>query len=885
MERARFVLVILVLETLHYLSLTTEVELHCAGVPLFGNSEGRHRVDHATELRTRDLSTHQWVINNADMAIVVRRHGNKEQNGFRQHIFSGGYMRHRLSSKEKLLAYRDDTSQEIVTSSTAGFEPHQSVPRPSATKAWPPWPFNLLTEKRTRTVRQSHSPHWTQTNLELFGLFAKESTVASLRNMRTIASQLWFHLPPAAPPFIFWAMWPRQVSNHAAVTTAARWADYTGMMQMPSGTIISAAAAKAAANAAESTSIATTTSIVPLFANSWARNSALTFLGLALVSWAHDQVHRTRSLTPLPLAPAYRDINRAILPPFLPDIPAFPSLPMIDLDEQPIGNDLPPPMTDNKIRQEASMLGSTIQSDPDPGWTFTSAEALMTRRMRKHWQQFMSAASPTGFRKKRVNLYLEWLRLRRMEQYEKQREQRRLIFDELVALQALKKQAAARQQLQQSTRFSQWGKWGPSRLLDEGTSLFGYGSKSENKTVASDLPSNQDIGYALVTGASRGIGRALAVQLARWEIPLILVARDADRLTALAYDLEACYGVQCCVLPADLSVPGTAEMIHRATSDAGLKVDILVNNAGCSMQGLSVDHPMTELNNMIQLNALSVSSLSHLYGRDMKERQRGRILMVSSVCGAIAGLPTVAVYSATKAFENTLALSMAQELESYGVGVTCLLPGAVRETAFRYQSGPSEALCWKIPFYPITPYQVARAGIRALLRGDTECTPGWQNRVFLKVLKPALPQRLHNILAETAWSPTPTLFRRPSARGERIDVSPRGLQPVEPQHSRPYAWMPDHYANLQAPRLLQLEDATNSDSTLAETINSESEVLDTDSHPELEHDILRSNVQVPDTDELKSQNSVQASESPEFADATDAPQHLTNRDELNKNAL
>jgi short-subunit dehydrogenase len=243
------------------------------------------------------------------------------------------------------------------------------------------------------------------------------------------------------------------------------------------------------------------------------------------------------------------------------------------------------------------------------------------------------------------------------------------------------------------------------------------------------------------------------VELARWEIPLILVARDLPRLTSLAYDLEACYGVRCCILQADLSQPHAAEQIHQATTKAGLRVDILVNNAGISSNGLAVDMPSHDVERMIQVNAMSVAKLAHLYGKDMKEKRRGRILMVSSVVGAVAAGPTVALYAATKAFEKVLASSMAKELEPYGVGVTCLMPGAVSETDFRSSSSTHEALCWKLPFYPKTPKTVAKVGIRALLRGDVEVTPGWQNRVFLKVVQPALPQRLHNIIVELAWNP------------------------------------------------------------------------------------------------------------------------------------
>ncbi|OEU07820.1 NAD(P)-binding protein, partial [Fragilariopsis cylindrus CCMP1102] len=127
---------------------------------------------------------------------------------------------------------------------------------------------------------------------------------------------------------------------------------------------------------------------------------------------------------------------------------------------------------------------------------------------------------------------------------------------------------------------------------------------------------------ALVTGASKGIGRAIAVELARWEIPMILVARDVEKLSNLAYDLEACYGVKCCVLGADLSKMDAAERIHEATTEAGISVDILVNNAGIASEGLAVDAKTSDIEKMIMLNSLTYAKLSQLYGQDMKKKRR-----------------------------------------------------------------------------------------------------------------------------------------------------------------------------------------------------------------------------------------------------------------------
>lgn len=274
-------------------------------------------------------------------------------------------------------------------------------------------------------------------------------------------------------------------------------------------------------------------------------------------------------------------------------------------------------------------------------------------------------------------------------------------------------------------------------------------SNSTSATTSSSSSAHSDIGYALVTGASSGIGRAVAVELARYRIPLILVARDLSRLRTVAEDIETHYDVPCRILRADLSSPDSASRIHAATKSAGLHVDILVNNAGVCTHGDFVDGDEGDMAQMMLVNIGAVTQLSRLYGEDMKERRRGRILFVSSMSGVLPGNPGVAVYAASTAYKKSLAMSLGRELERYvahdkqstnsnafvsfvvctslfmmislpsficcprfGVGVTCLLPGAVKDTSFASRSGVEQAACFHFPGYAKSAEVIAGEGIK-----------------------------------------------------------------------------------------------------------------------------------------------------------------------------
>ena len=329
------------------------------------------------------------------------------------------------------------------------------------------------------------------------------------------------------------------------------------------------------------------------------------------------------------------------------------------------------------------------------------------------------------------------------------------------------------------------------------------------KIPSNSTQSNGDMGYALVTGASSGIGRALAVELARYHIPLILVARDLDKLSTVAKDIETYYDVPCRILQADLNAADCGKRIHAATKKAGLKVDILVNNAGVCAHGDFLEGDIEDVTRMVQVNIGAVTQLSQLYGKDMKERRRGRILITSSMAGVLPGNPSVAVYSATKAFGKSFSQSLGREMEKYGVGVTCLLPGAVKDTSFASRSNVEEAACFHFPGYAIEPELVAAEGIKSLMLGYPESYAGWQNRAFVKTMLPMLPPRISTMVGEWAWSPwhwgdiIPNRDNRQRFKDSLVveqDIQPQPQSTSSSHHTWKFPRLPTSSNELHLPR-------------------------------------------------------------------------------------
>ena len=183
--------------------------------------------------------------------------------------------------------------------------------------------------------------------------------------------------------------------------------------------------------------------------------------------------------------------------------------------------------------------------------------------------------------------------------------------------------------------------------------------------------------FTLITGASSGIGEALARRLAAERRPVALVARRTDRLERLAGELRAAHGTDVQVITSDLTKPGAGEALQAEVERRGIVVDWLVNNAGFGTHGRFHELPVAREIEEIQLN---VSALVELTGRflpAMIERRRGAVMNVASVGGFGPG-PFMATYCATKAFVLSFTESLAAEVRGTGVHVLCVCPGFTR---------------------------------------------------------------------------------------------------------------------------------------------------------------------------------------------------------------
>ena len=231
---------------------------------------------------------------------------------------------------------------------------------------------------------------------------------------------------------------------------------------------------------------------------------------------------------------------------------------------------------------------------------------------------------------------------------------------------------------------------------------------------------------ALITGASSGIGAAMARVFASEGYGLALVARTEAALEALADDLRAMYGVLVTVVPQDLIQPGAAQAIFETLQRASITVDTLVNNAGYASYGPFAQADLRNELNEMQVNMVALTTLTRFFLPGMLERKRGGVLNVASTAAFQPG-PGMAVYCASKAFVLSFSEALAYEVRDKGVHVTALCPGGTQSAFFdRAQMQNSRFVRGRL----MDAAMVARVGYEGLLHGRPVVIPGKRNRLL-----------------------------------------------------------------------------------------------------------------------------------------------------------
>jgi short-subunit dehydrogenase len=239
---------------------------------------------------------------------------------------------------------------------------------------------------------------------------------------------------------------------------------------------------------------------------------------------------------------------------------------------------------------------------------------------------------------------------------------------------------------------------------------------------------------ALVTGASAGIGKAFAIQLARRGCNLVLTARRQDRLEALRAEITADHSVDVHVLCADLARPEAPSEVFDELSRRGLAIDVLVNNAGYGVAAKYVDTTWAQQAAFIQVLVTAVAELTHRALPGMLERDFGRIINVASLAGLTYGTPGATLYSAAKSFVIKLTEALSLELRGTGVHATAVCPGFTF-SEFHDVNGMRERVSKLPSALWMDADTVARQGLEASMAGRDVYVNGAFNKVIASAMR------------------------------------------------------------------------------------------------------------------------------------------------------
>jgi len=233
--------------------------------------------------------------------------------------------------------------------------------------------------------------------------------------------------------------------------------------------------------------------------------------------------------------------------------------------------------------------------------------------------------------------------------------------------------------------------------------------------------------WALITGASGGMGYEFSKLFAKDKINTVLVARNEAQLQKVSEELQRDYGISTVIAALDLSRPDTPEKLHQIVQGQGLTIDYLVNNAGIGFYGPFADSDPTANTGMINLNVAALVQLTRFFLPGMIQQGRGRILNVASLTAYQPGGPGATVYYASKSFVLAFNRGLAVELKGSGVTTTALCPGAMK-TAFETKGGFSRTRLYR--FLASDPQSNAEAGYQAMRKGKSAVVPGWISKLL-----------------------------------------------------------------------------------------------------------------------------------------------------------
>jgi short-subunit dehydrogenase len=242
----------------------------------------------------------------------------------------------------------------------------------------------------------------------------------------------------------------------------------------------------------------------------------------------------------------------------------------------------------------------------------------------------------------------------------------------------------------------------------------------------------------VITGGSRGIGLALAQRFIEAARETAIVARSAPGLAEAVAEIKSATGFEATAILCDVSEPNAADIIAAELSRAGLYLDVLVNNAGIGLAGPFVTHTPAEISRLIALNVETVTRLTRAALPDMLARQRGGVLNVASLGGAIPG-PNQAVHYASKSYVISLTEAVASETFGQGVRVAVVLPGPVSTDFHKDMGADRSPYRWIVP--AMSPRRVARSAYFGFMIGRRVIVPGLFNAAFYLTLR-VLPHTL-----------------------------------------------------------------------------------------------------------------------------------------------